>query len=122
MLNSTDEAYYEFKFAIDENFANNGLSMYWATDQLFQIDANFGLVGAALAMLIVDLPAMEEVILGPAIPASWGGGNVEGLRVRGGGQVSFGWDGEGVVQSAVVSGREKDLKLVNKDGKVLVDI
>ncbi len=121
-MNSTSEAYYELKFAIDENFANNGLSMYWATDELFQIDANFGIVGAVLAMLIVDLPGMKEVVLGPAIPASWGGGNVKGLRVRGGGQVSFGWDAEGVVQSAVVSGREKDLKLVNNAGKVLVDI
>jgi alpha-L-fucosidase 2 len=69
MLNSTDEAYYELKFAIDVNFAGNGLNMNWALIQLFQIDVSFGLVGAMLAMLIVGLPGREEKVLRPVIPA-----------------------------------------------------
>lgn len=122
MLNATTEAYYELKFAIDENFAHNGLSMYWGTGPLFQIDANFGFIGATLAMLVVDLPGMEEVVLGPAIPTAWAGGSVKGLRLREGGLVSFGWDKDGIVQSAVVTDRKKNLKILNKLGKVLIDI
>jgi alpha-L-fucosidase 2 len=118
MLNNTNEAYYELKFAIDENFAGNGLSMYWALIQLFQIDANFGLVGA---MLIVDLPGREEVVLGPAIPAVWGGGSVQGLRLRGGGEVDFSWDDEGVVRNARVVGRTQSVKIVNVLGDVVVE-
>ena len=54
----------------------------------FQSDANFGLGAAVLAMLVVDIEeagaGTRTVVLGPAIPASWGGGRVSGLRVRGG--------------------------------------
>jgi alpha-L-fucosidase 2 len=121
MLNNTDEAYNELRFAIDENFAGNGLSMYWALIQLFQIDANFGLVGAMLAMLIVDLPGREEVVLGPAIPAVWGGGSVQGLRLRGGGSVDFSWNGEGVVRNAHVVGRSQSVRIVNVLGEVVVE-
>jgi alpha-L-fucosidase 2 len=68
MLSETDEAYGELRFAIDENFAGNGLSMYWALLKLFQIHANFGIIGVMLVILIVDLQGTEEVVLGPAIP------------------------------------------------------
>jgi alpha-L-fucosidase 2 len=85
--------------------------------------ANFvnRIVGAALAMLIVDLPGMEEVVLGPAIPSAWGRGSVKGLRLRGGGTVEFSWDGEGVVQKATAVGSGgSSLKIVNVKGDVLL--
>lgn len=94
-LNHTDMAYLELKYAINTNFANNGLSMYTALNPPFQTDANFGLVGAVLSMLVVDLPMLSSdtrvhtLILGPAIPATWAGGKVHGLRLRGGGYVDF---------------------------------
>jgi alpha-L-fucosidase 2 len=103
-LNETDKAYEELRYAVDTNFANNGLSMYTALNQPFQIDANFGLAGAVLSMLVVDLPlpygAAEKgrtVVLGPAIPAAWGNGSVSGLRIRGGVKVDFKWDKSGIV-------------------------
>ncbi|KAI0514338.1 Six-hairpin glycosidase-like protein [Xylaria bambusicola] len=105
-LNDTDMAYKELRYAIDTNFANNGFSMYNAQNQPFQIDANFGLAGAVLSMLVVDLPvaygAQKErtVVLGPAIPAAWGHGSLSGLRIRGGVFVDFKWDGDGLVTSA----------------------
>ena len=121
-LNNTDQSTYELRFTIQENMAENGFSMYSARDLPFQIDANFGLVAAMLEMLILDLPQryqdknVQTVVLGPAIPASWGDGEVRGMRLRGGGQVDFLWDLKGVVQSATLSGREKEIKLVNSEG------
>jgi len=116
-------SYTELKYAIDENFANNGLSMYWALSTPFQIDANFGLVGAMLAMLIVDLPQLSSdsqhhhIVLGPSI--SWPAGEVKGLRLRGGGYVSFQWDANGLVTGAHLTGRTQPIVAMNKNGKVL---
>ncbi|KXJ93454.1 Six-hairpin glycosidase-like protein [Microdochium bolleyi] len=127
-LNNTDKAYWELRYAIDVNFAPNGLSMYTAEEQPFQIDANFGLAGAVLSMLVVDLPlphggsGSEEartVVLGPAIPARWGGGSVKGLRIRGGGSVDFKWDENGLVKEAVVEGSKTKVNLVNVKGGLL---
>ncbi|PWY91587.1 FAD/NAD(P)-binding domain-containing protein [Aspergillus sclerotioniger CBS 115572] len=112
LLNNTDEAYSELSLAIQDNFADNGLDLYGGSPP-FQIDANFGLVGAMIQMLVRDLDGasadtgVQRVLLGPAIPAAWGGGSAEGLRLRGGGMVQFHWDDDGVVDSCRVdvSGR-----------------
>ncbi|KAF2122878.1 glycoside hydrolase family 95 protein-like protein [Lophiotrema nucula] len=102
-LNNTEQAYFELKYAIEQNFAGNGLSMYSGKEMSFQIDANFGLGGAVLAMLVVDIEESgvdtgdSTVVLGPAIPREWAGGSVKGLRLRGGGSVDFGWDDAGAV-------------------------
>jgi alpha-L-fucosidase 2 len=127
-LNDTERAHFELQYAIEQNFAGNGLSMYSGTETPFQIDANFGFGGAVLSMLIVDLPlpygkdgnGVRTVVLGPAIPASWGGGSVKGLRLRGGGSVDFGWDDKAAVRDATLVGG-KGVRLVNKAGDVLAD-
>ena len=127
-LGDADIAYKELKYAIDENFVGNGLSMYWAYNAPFQIDANFGLEGNIISMLVIDVPqglgdsSIKEVTLGPAIPRAWGNGEVKGLRLRGGGQVDFGWDADGLVMRAVVKGRKDPLRIVDKNGKVLVKV
>lgn len=124
-LNNTERAHFELRYAIDQNFAANGLSMYSGTGIPFQIDANFGLGGAVLSMLIVDLPAAfgdnstRTVVLGPAIPKAWAGGTVRGLRLRGGGSVDFEWDEQGIVTSARIKERQTPLHLVNKKGVFL---
>jgi len=116
-LNASSEAYSELLLTISQNIASNGLSMYSGKNEPFQIDANFGYVGAVLAMLVVDIEELGHVVLGPAIPREWGGGSVEGLRVRGGGIVDFGWDAEGLVQWAKCAGVKR--KVVNLGGSVL---
>ena len=123
-LNNTDQASFELRYAIERNFAPNGLSMYSAHNPPFQADANFGLTAAALAMLVTDVGpiggdenGVQMVILGPAIPKEWDGGSVKGLRLRGGGVVDFAWDAEGVVRDAVVSGRTTPLEVVNVFGE-----
>lgn len=133
-LNNTDMAYEELRYAIDVNFADNGLSMYAALNQPFQIDANFGLAGAVLSMLVVDLPLpyqggsrVRTVVLGPAIPVAWGGGSVAGLRIRGGISVDFAWDRNGIVTKATpTSSANKPNRarviFVNVKGDVLAKI
>ena len=124
-LNDTQHAYYELRLALYENFAANGLSMYSGHEEPFQIDANFGLVGAVLGMLVVDLPmapgddGTRTVVLGPAIPGAWGKGSVEGLRLRGGSVVDFAWDGEGLVTEARMVEKGEDVRVVNKYGDLL---
>ncbi|KAF2226811.1 Six-hairpin glycosidase-like protein, partial [Elsinoe ampelina] len=127
-LNDSANAYEQLKLVTRNNVADNGLMMYSGRGEPFQIDANFGYVGAVVSMLAVDLPTGETgeargrrtVMLGPAIPGQWGGGSVRGFRLRGGGVVDFGWDGEGVVDRVEVKreGRER-VRLVNVRGEVL---
>ncbi|KAG9858985.1 glycoside hydrolase family 95 protein, partial [Aureobasidium melanogenum] len=116
-LNASCEAYYELRLTISQNIAPNGLSMYSGKNEPFQIDANFGYVGAVLAMLVVDIEELGMVVLGPAVPREWAGGSVKGLRIRGGGSVEFAWDGEGVVQWAKCTDVKR--KVVNLEGTVL---
>lgn len=127
-LNNTERAHFELRYAIDTNFVDNGFSMYSGTNTPFQIDANYGLGGAVLSMLVVDLPnafgdkSTRTVVLGPAIPAVWAGGNVKGLTLRGGGSVDFEWDDNGIVTKAEIKSRTAPLRIVNKEDKVLVEI
>ncbi|KAF1347347.1 glycoside hydrolase family 95 protein-like protein [Lizonia empirigonia] len=127
-LNNTERAHFELRYAIDVNFAGNGFSMYTATNPPFQIDANYGIGGAVLSMLVVDLPSAfgddstRTVVLGPAIPAAWVGGKVQGLTLRGGGSVDFEWDDNGTVTKAEVKNRNTSLRIVNKDGLLLAKI
>ncbi|KAF2451710.1 glycoside hydrolase family 95 protein [Karstenula rhodostoma CBS 690.94] len=123
-LNNTDRAYFELKYAVEQNMARNALSMYSGTNPPFQIDANFGFAGAVLSMLVVDVEELgmveggeRTVVLGPAIPERWGGGSVRGLRLRGGGEVDFKWDEDGLVN--VVEGRVEGVRFVDREGRVL---
>ena len=79
-------------------------------------------------MLVVDLPAPDgreddrTVVLGPAIPESWSPGQVKGLRLRGGGSVDFQWDENGLVTGAHTTDRTMGVRIVNGEGKVLVQM
>lgn len=126
-LNNTAEAHWHLRYAVDENIVGNGFSMYSGQNEPFQIDANFGFGGAVLSMLVVDLPLPHDaspdqtrpVILGPAIPESWAGGSVSGLRLRGGATVDFGWGDDGVVRKATMQGSKANIKLFNVLGESL---
>lgn len=127
-LNDTENAYSQLRYAIESNFVGNGFSMYSGLNAPFQIDANFGLGGAILSMLVVDMPLpydssdeIRTVVLGPAIPSAWGGGSVKGLRIRGGGSVNFSWDSDGIVDRAVLTESQTPVKLVNKEGTLLAE-
>ncbi|CAI6092029.1 unnamed protein product [Clonostachys chloroleuca] len=126
-LNNTEQAYWHMRYAIDENFVGNGFSMYSGLNEPFQIDANYGFGGAVLSMLTVDLPLPHDapkdqvrtVILGPAIPKTWAGGSVKGLRIRGGGSVDFSWNEDGIVTKATLKDSKTNVQLVNVKGEFL---
>lgn len=129
-LNETQKAYDHLRYAVDENFAPNGMSMYSGSRPPFQIDANFGYAGAMLAMLVVDVPLSHDrvnqervVVLGPAIPERWGAGSVRGLRLRGGAKVDFSWAEGGVVRAVkVIEPGVDNVEIVDVNGKWLSKI
>ncbi|KAL7275259.1 hypothetical protein RUND412_001804 [Rhizina undulata] len=124
LYNST-EAYYELRFAIDQNFANNLYSVYSKDSAtlgtwVFQIDANFGFVGATLHMFVHDLDVQDgdgeesrTVVIAPAVPKGWWGAKLEGYRLRGGGELSFEVSNEGKATSLILKGRKGGLPRLN---------
>ena len=78
-------------------------------------------------MLVVDLPRANgndgprTLVLGPAIPATWGGGSVKGLRLRVDGSVDFSWDIDGLVTEVKVEDMGCDIRLVDRSGMVLAE-
>lgn len=127
-LNNTEQADYELRYAIASNFASNGLSQYKGLDGPFQIDANFGVAGAMLSMLVVDLPAAyrdtekRSVVLGPAIPKRWGPGKVTGLRIRGGTSLEMTWNANGVVDRVSITKRGEPVRFYSKKGLLIGEI
>ncbi len=55
----------------------------------FQIDGNFGGAAAILEMIVQSWGG--EIRILPALPAAWPEGRVDGLRVRGGAELSIAW-------------------------------
>lgn len=126
---AAEQAYWLLKYALQQNFARNLFSMYGKGSGVFQIDANFGWVGAVLAMLSRDLDQPvekfaggREVLLGAAVPESWLPVRVEGLRVRGGGVVDFTVGRGGAVSAVkVIKGGygSGEVRFVDRKGRVV---
>lgn len=127
-LNDTEQADYHLRYAIYQNIGPNGLSIYDGRSGPFQIDANFGLAGAMLAMLVYDVPpkldgtGTRAVILGPAIPSRWGPGKVKGLRIRGGTVIDMEWNNRGIVSRVAVQKQGESCSFYSKENKLIGSI
>ncbi|KAI5815291.1 glycoside hydrolase family 95 protein-like protein [Pyronema omphalodes] len=124
-LNNATNAYYELKFAIQENFAGNLFSLYDPKGSVFQADANWAWKAAVLEMFLRDRDwrfgeqTKRTVVLAPAVPESWFGAVVRGVRIRGGGQVGFRVDGKGRIRDFQKKGVAKGVKFVDRDGNLV---
>jgi alpha-L-fucosidase 2 len=124
-LNNTEQADAHLRLAISSNIGPNGLNIGDGRSGSFQVDANFGIAGAMLAMLVYDVPSLQErqgkrtVVLGPAIPLRWGPGKVKGLRIRGGTVVDMEWNNRGVVTRLAVQTRGEPCTFYSRENKLI---
>jgi alpha-L-fucosidase 2 len=127
-LNDTQQADFHLRYAVYQNIGPNGLSIYDGRGGPFQIDANFGLAGAMLSMLVYDVPQAfgsarkRTVVLGPAIPGRWGPGKVNGLRIRGGTVIDMEWNNKGVVSRVAVQKRGEPVSFYSRENKLIGSI
>lgn len=89
----------------------NVLQNLWANHPPFQLDGNYGIVGAIVEMLVQSHG--EVIRLLPALPADWAAtGSFEGLRARGGYRVDCEWRDGKVVSYDVVADRAPNMSTV----------
>ncbi|KAK6543930.1 hypothetical protein TWF694_000648 [Orbilia ellipsospora] len=78
----------------------------------FQIDGNFGGSVGILEMIVQSHELINGVVvvrLLPAWPKEWPGGEISGIRVRGGAAISFGWK-NGVTEGDILITSDSDTR------------
>ncbi|WP_431805966.1 glycosyl hydrolase family 95 catalytic domain-containing protein [Microbacterium paraoxydans] len=89
----------------------NVLPNLWADHPPFQLDGNFGIVGAVVEMLVQSHDGVIRLL--PAVPSDWAAsGSFTGLRARGGYRVDCEWRDGAVVTYDVVADRAPNMSNV----------
>jgi alpha-L-fucosidase 2 len=100
-------------------FTYNMLPNLYATHPPFQMDGNFGYVGAIGEMLVQSHAG--EIQLLPALPKAWAAaGSVKGLRARGGFEVALEWKDGRLTAARLLSTRGGSCKVTHGGKTVTV--
>ncbi|WP_426997324.1 glycoside hydrolase family 95-like protein [Pseudarthrobacter sp. N5] len=100
----------------------NTLPNLFCSHPPFQVDGNFGITGAVAEMFLQSHAGVIHLL--PALPSSWGDGSFNGLRARGGYEVSCSWKDSKVTDFTVVADRARNqgnvqVRINGQDRKVM---
>ncbi len=98
------------------------VSLFAKCGQPLQVDGSFGLTAAITEMIVQSHEGVIDLL--PAIPAEWGTGQFDGVRVRGGFELNMAWMDKKVTTVEIISRAGKPCRInagngykVTQDGK-----
>ena len=95
---------------------NSTLISLLSTHPPFQIDGNFGGAAGIAEMLLQS--QNNEIHILPALPSSWPGGSIKGLRARGGYTIAVSWQ-SGKLTQLIINADKAGTHSVRYGNKVL---
>ena len=98
------------------------VSLFAKCNKPLQVDGSFGLTAAITEMLVQSHEGVIDLL--PAVPGEWGTGEFNGVRVRGGFELSMAWKDRQITSVEIISKAGKTCRInagdgyrVSKDGK-----
>lgn len=108
-----DDCHTIMKRFITDSVYNNLLDLHPPLNaqsrEVFQIDGNFGFTSAVAEMLVQSHNDYIELL--PSIPMEWHEGSISGLKARGGLEISFKWNKEGIYDLHIKGMKDQDASI-----------